>query len=121
MLRLIPYPSPPIAAAPLFLYWIGGCFFDHSTAKTLCYYRRLSSLSKMTHPSALKRNESDVYDRQIRLWGAEAQVRGCLAAGFVHLLDRAAASPRHSFKSPLITPPVSLSLLLISTIMYYAG
>ena len=27
----------------------------------------------MTQP-APKRNESDVYDRQIRLWGAEAQV-----------------------------------------------
>lgn len=25
--------------------------------------------------NAPKRNESEVYDRQIRLWGAEAQVR----------------------------------------------
>jgi hypothetical protein len=30
----------------------------------------------MTSVSAPQRNESDVYDRQIRLWGAEAQVRG---------------------------------------------
>jgi len=28
-----------------------------------------------TNKDAPKRNESDVYDRQIRLWGAEAQVR----------------------------------------------
>lgn len=27
-----------------------------------------------SEPEAPKRNESDVYDRQIRLWGAEAQV-----------------------------------------------
>lgn len=28
----------------------------------------------MTNETAPKRSESDVYDRQIRLWGAEAQV-----------------------------------------------
>ena len=56
--------------------------------------RRATKMSSENKEAAApKRVESDVYDRQIRLWGADAQVRTTFSCDLLGFLFRSAAPP----------------------------
>jgi len=56
--------------------------------------RRATKMSSENKEAAApKRVESDVYDRQIRLWGADAQVRTTFSCDLLGFLFRSAAAP----------------------------
>ena len=101
----------PIVAKPVFLFIITHSTLNDPAARQALgnsapplgsrppppphqrrYERRATKMSSENKEAAApKRVESDVYDRQIRLWGADAQVRTTFSCDLLGFLFRSAA------------------------------